>query len=174
MKAIIGLAFLTLPLNAQAQGKHSIFADAGYNSSYGSPGGSITYSRKVAPRLGIGAGVQVFNDANISRVKKAAYLDLRAYWPVRKSLLFTMVDAGANFYRGYSTAFTEIPGRSFFSAFGFGYGYMINKRGMGPYASIKFQSDAYTSKGYSSAMPGYESKVQTLEGAFVLSAGFKF
>lgn len=174
MKALIAIAFIALPQVASAQNKHSVFADAGYNSSYNSLGGSITYSRKIAPRLGIGAGVQVFNDANISRVKKAAYLDLRAYWPVRKSLLFTMVDAGANFYKGYTTPFTKMPGRSFFSAFGFGYGYTINKRGMGPYASIKFQSDTYTSKGYSPAMPGYESKVQTFEGAFVFSAGFKF
>ena len=174
MRQLIALSFIVLPFGLQAQNKNNIFTDVGYSTSYSSPGISATYSRKISPRLGLGAGVQVFNDAMINRVKKTAYIDLRVYRYINKSLLFFHGDAGVNFSQSYKTTFTSIPGKTFFSGFGFGYGYMINKRGMGPYASMKFLADTYTAKSYYPTNPAYEGKVTNMDGTFVFSVGFKF
>src|ERR1044072_5677045 len=129
MKQLIALSLIILPLGLNAQGKHHVFTDIGYNTSYSGSGFSATYSHKIAPRLGLGAGVQAYNDANFNRVKKAAYLDLRAYWPIKKSLLFLHGGAGVSFYKEYTRPYTRMPGKAFFSGFGFGYAYMVNKRG---------------------------------------------
>jgi hypothetical protein len=122
---------------AFAQNRNNIYAELGCTNL----GMSATFDRKVFKHLDIGAGVltNYYSSEKYNKVRSALYLDIRPFWKIRKSLLFLPVDVGLALIGGPQPVHYSVSPAGFYVGTGFGYGYMINKRGMGPYISINLQ-----------------------------------
>ena len=183
MRHILSAILLIFSFIAADAQKNNFFGDIGRNSTGNAiPGGSFTYSRKVAKHWGLGAGVQAYDYAqtDLSRKKihqfiPTVYADLRAYVPIKRSLLFFIGDLGLSIYRSRNNmSIYEMPhSNSAYLGLGMGYHYRITKRGLGPYISLKMANNIYSARQITPQTTEV-SRVFALDGALVLSLGVKF
>jgi len=157
---------------AVAQNKHNLFVDVGINEH----GIGATYDRKLTRHFDIGAGVNTYNFSSEphAKVRSAVYLDIRPYWTIRKSMLFLFVDIGGSYNSGPEPDSFSVAPVTLYNTLGFGYSHRINKRAMGPYASIGLYG-YYETVTTSKANLSPAAREYSIEDFFgILSLGFKF
>jgi hypothetical protein len=172
-KQLILIALLLASTATFAQKKNDLYyADVAVTRL----GLSATYDHKFARHLAVGAGVNVY-DWGFGPINTAAaiYADVRPYWRIRRSLLFILADVGLAFYDKNDPppySYSSYSDFGVHTALGFGYGYMITRRGAGPYVTLAIRSYSYTEHYNNPFAPRHESGV--VDATSVLSVGFKF
>ncbi len=160
---------------AFGQNKHNLYVGAGVNML----GFSAAYDRKLTRHFDMGIGLSTYNITGMpyGNIRTALYLDMRPYWKIKKrSLLFVFADVGAAYNAGRVPDSGNITRADLHTALGFGYGYMINKRGMGPYVSLGlygYSITVHSDKAVFRAHPG-ASDYSVFDATSILSLGFKF
>jgi hypothetical protein len=155
---------------AFGQEKNNIFLDLGCNTL----GISGTFDRRLSKHFELGAGLNYYDYAfeNDKNLRTAAYVDLRPYWSIGRSLLFVNGNVGLAILGGLDPHpdYTEFV--TWYTALGVGYCYRINKRGLGPYLSLTLNGYHRHIHMPNSTSPDRDYYV--VEGSSVLSIGFKF
>jgi hypothetical protein len=179
MKNTLMILLLMSSLSGFAQ-KNIFFADIGLPLDTHIPGVCVTYNRKLIRHFGVGIGIQEYyfeesrgrND-NVNILMPAVFADLRGYFGRRKGLFMLIADFGADFYHAdpYGTVSGHTNG--IYTGLGFGYSYRLNKRGVGPYVTLKFTSDTHSEKQY---IPGTADQTNGtyMDGTVVAAIGCKF
>jgi len=166
-------------VGARAQ-NHNFFADIGMSSSGDIPGVSFTYNKMLKKHLGLGGGLQgyeftrYYGSARTTRqFMPAVFADVRAYLPVRRSLIFILADLGLNIYRGSGGGYERPHSNGLYSGLGAGYHYRATKSGLGPYISLKIASDSYIAK-QDNPVTNQTGKLFSYNADMILSIGLKF
>ncbi len=176
---LLAVLLLLTFLGARAQ-NHNFFADIGMSSSGNIPGVSFTYNKMLRKHLGLGAGVQGYEFTNYygstlttRQFVPAVFADVRAYVPVRRSLIFFLGDLGMNIYRSTGGGYERPHSNGLYHGFGAGYHYRAAKSGLGPYISIKIASDSYIAR-QDNPVTNQTGKSFSYNANMVLSIGLKF
>ena len=168
------LLILCSQYSAQAQSKNNLYADLTLNNL----GTSVTYDRRVVKHFDMGIGVSLndFNGDPYYNRRMAAFIDLRPYRVIKRSLFFAIVDIGFAFYGGRLPApgTTTIRPYNPYVGLGIGYGYRINKRGMGPYISLSADGYIQNQINDNLALPHQDRNSFIIDETLVLALGFKF
>jgi len=167
LRTLLVAIFFSLSLPAASQSKSNIFVDAGFAGSIGASG---TYNYRLTEHLGIGAGVSVLQFDNSTRT--AMFADLRKYWIKNQHAWFLFVDLGFDLFKDKGLFNYQPSDNAFYTGPGFGYCRTINKRGWGPYATLRYAGDNRVLTGMN--RNGQEVKSYSLDGPLVISIGFKF
>ena len=159
---------------AQAQSKNNLYTDLAINSL----GTSVTYDRRIAKHFDLGIGISL-NDINGDKYynrKMAAFIDLRPYRVIRRNMFFALFDIGFAFYGGRIPApgTTSLGPYNPYVGLGVGYGYRINKRGMGPYISLCADGFVQNQINQNLALPHEARNNFVIDETLVISLGFKF
>lgn len=171
MRQLLIALFVVICYRSSAQSKNNIFADV----SIGANGGSVTYDRTLTKHLQIGGGLSsyYFHFLHYGPSRSALYVDLRPYWKIKRSLLFTAFDFGLSANVG-APAPAKLSLFGFHTALLFGYSYQINKRGMGPYASLGMYVYPTYIHLENPALPPRAWDYGVIDGMGQISVGFKF
>jgi len=173
MKKIVAfLTVLGVHCMALGQNRDNLYVDAGFST----PGGSVTFDRKMFTSSDLGIGFYSYNFYAIKyhNIRSATYLDFRHYWGRKRNMLFYMADLGMMYYSGHITdpAKASLTANSPLAAIGMGYGYRINKRAMGPYVSLR--ADGSGIEGFDYELPSPEARHYLFfDLEIVASIGFK-
>ena len=138
----------------------------------------MTYDRRIVKHFDMGIGISL-NDINEDAYynkRMALFLDFRPYKVIKRNLFFAIADIGFSFYGGRipSPGPTSLGPTNPYVGLGLGYGYRINKRGMGPYISLS--ADGYVQNQISQnlAIPHDARDNFVIDETLVLALGFKF
>lgn len=168
---LLALFILLCACDVSAQNKDNYFAGIGINI----PGASLVRDKSILRHLDLGLGVNINKaDETYLNTRLSAFLDLRPYFLFRKNLIFIPVDAGWSVYNGTQPKNDNMQRSGFYSSFGVGYAYLINKRGMGPF--ISFAMNGYTEQHHLTD-PGVAPAGRNYgiyDGSLQMSLGFKF
>jgi hypothetical protein len=175
MKISLALLFSLFAASASFAQANNFYADAAINYL----GASFTYDRKLTKHLDIGAGMQVYDYVNLKygNIVSSIFVDIRPNWKIRnRHLLFLVADFGATLHAGrkMDPAVGKLEPLGAYAALGYGYGYMINKRNMGPYFSFNMRGAGYHERRYDAALPPPARDYSIFTIDLVLSLGFKF
>ena len=156
---------------ALAQTRNDIYADIGCNS----PGVSLTVDRSMGKRFDLGLGFSAYDlsDMQYGNRRGACYIDLRSHKAFRRNLFFWFADLGLALNGGRHPDDATIARSGLFTGVGLGYCYQINKRGMGPYASLGL--DGATQSVHYNEVPGAPRKPDygSYDATLLFSVGFK-
>jgi hypothetical protein len=140
------------------------------------PGISATYDHRVMRHLEVGGGISVYNwNTTPLNLSTAIYADVRPYWRIGRSLLFIHGDVGlAHYSEKKNPQYSDLSYSKFgiHTALGIGYGYMITRRGAGPYITLAMRGYTYVEH-YNNPFAQH-SDAGMFEGNSVLALGFKF
>jgi hypothetical protein len=167
MKGLIVLLLsLGIAVNASAQKCDDLYADIALNRL----GMSVTYDHRLSRHFELGGGVQLWDGFRRDIINGAVFLDLRPYWQKKKNLFFVLADVGLIGYFGDGPYNADISRFGAYTALGVGYSRIINRRGMGPYASFALKGGSFHERYY---YP-WRSDYYVFEATGLLSIGFKF
>src|SRR4051812_12202073 len=101
MKIIFFIACLAVSYSTIAQNKDNVFAGIGCNNF----GLSVTYDRKLAKHLDLGAGAHYYDyNSTYYNLQTALFLDIREHWGHRRSMPFVYEDIGTEATAGREPA----------------------------------------------------------------------
>lgn len=155
-----------------AQNKHNLFVDAGITKL----GISATYDRKLTKGFEVGLGVNAHSSRYepYGKPRVALYVDARPYWQINKSMLFVFANIGTVYYTAKAPDSTWLKPLDFYCALGGGYHYSINKRGMGPYASLGMYCQKVTVHYSFANLPEKAKDYWIVDASLMFSVGIKF
>lgn len=162
---LVLLLSLSMATKTSAQKCDDLYADISLNRL----GMSITYDHRLSRHFEIGGGAQIWDGFRPHILNGAIFLDLRPYWQKRKNLFFVIGDIGLIGYFGDGPYYADISRFGAYTALGVGYSRIINRRGMGPYASFALKGGSFRERYY---YPWRDYYVFEAQG--ILSVGFKF
>jgi hypothetical protein len=182
--AFIALLVLFSAITTLAQ-KHNLFADVGTLRGF-----SATYNYRVAKHFGAGIGVQGYRFSpteldyyyDRKRFVPGVFADLRLnIRPLKRGQMFSFLDLGIDlykqdksYYRDSNYIFTIPHDNGFYIGFGFGYFRRVTKGGGGPYTSLKFVTNWYTSYFYDIVSPANDRIYPSADFGVALSLGYRF
>ena len=182
MRLLCFVLLASLPFVSFSQGRNSIYPDVAITPlAYGA---SVTLDKSMIRHLQLGLGAQLYDYPGYSDVKndqptnirKAIFIDIRPYWKIKHDLIFAFCDLGYDFFPGERDRYFNNPDNAFYTGIGAGYGYIIGKRRITPYITLKFASDEYPvyARVYSPNGGYTQQSSFLLDANLVLSVGVKF
>lgn len=171
-RRLLLLLLIALSSLAQAQGESSLYVDVAPGKSRGL---SATYTRKITRHFEMGGGLSYYKLSGhpVENQRAGAFVDVRPHTG-RKAMFFLFTDLGLAYNGGKQQGDVTISPLGVYIAFGPGFCYKINERGMGPYVSMGLYGSTARERSIYPPPPNVYRTVTAYDGYGVISVGFKF